>query len=93
MLGDHLEWPDAPCCGYPGGCVCPQMERALRAWSGGYLDRPMNAVQREFCLEEIERGTEYGYHRAEYESLPDADVARATLEVWVEYCRDKGLMD
>lgn len=88
-----ITWPTAPCCApdYPGGCVCPPAEMALRGWSDRRDGMPaMTADQREWCLNEI--GQVEGYQRAEYESCDDADLARGVLDAWTDYCRDKGLM-
>lgn len=85
-------WPDAPCCrpDYPA-CACLPMERALRSWkNGGSSLPPMTAEQREACLAEIARVE--GYRRSDYEAASDVDLARGTLDAWVDYCRDKGLI-
>jgi hypothetical protein len=50
----------------------------------------MTADQREYCLTEI--GGVEGYNRNEHEQLADADLARATLSAWADFCRDKGLI-
>lgn len=85
-----LRWPDAQCCwpGYPG-CQCPPAERALRAWMNGATLPAMTAEQREFCLSEIEQVE--GHRRDEHVSDSDADLSRATIDAWTDYCRDKGL--
>ena len=92
-IGNALSWPDAGCCwpDYPGGCACPPMERALRAWSrNDPFVAPMTAAQREHCLSEI--ASVEGYDAAEFEGSPDDDVARGVLNAWRDYCRDKGLL-
>jgi hypothetical protein len=76
----------------PDLCVCEDGERGLRMFMDGCAPTPMTAEQREWCLREIDRGTEYGYERAAYETGEDRVLARAVIEVWVEYCRDKGLL-
>lgn len=91
----ETQWPvkNAPCCyGSYGscGCVCTDMERAVRAWSGGADMPAMTAEQRTHCLDEI--GRVEGYVRGEYESLADRDVASGVLSAWTDYCRDKGLL-
>lgn len=85
-------WPDAGCCwpDYPGGCICPPSEKALRAWKRGEITTPMNADQREFCLTEI--GQVEGYTRADHAEDNDADLASAVLDAWTDYARDKGLI-
>lgn len=86
------EWPEAPCCwpDHPGGCQCPPMERALRAWMDGKEMPAMTPKQREACLEEIRQVEGYDYK--EHESETDAELSNTTLSAWTDYCRDKGLM-
>lgn len=66
------------------GCICGLTERALRA--GG----PFTADQRNWCLDEI--ASVEGHTRADHEGDTDADLGRAVLDAWVDYCRDKGMM-
>lgn len=86
------EWPKAPCCtGRPDeDCLCPTNERALRGWMDGHLSMPMTNEQREYCLQEI--ASVEGYDASEYRDDTDADLARATIGAWIDYCRDKGLL-
>ena len=86
------QWPDAPCCwpDYPGGCICPPMEKALRAWKAGRYIAKMTPEQREACLTEIDKVE--GYRRAEHETESDGDLANTVLSAWVDYCRDKGMI-
>lgn len=81
-----------PCFGDPAECMCTPNEAGLRLYIAGKGPAPMTPEQRKWCLSEIDRGTEYGYRREDYEAAPDAETAKAVLEVWVEYCRDKGLL-
>lgn len=90
---ESINWPIAPCCSPGnGGCACAPMERALRAWSGGYEGIPaMTAEQRNACLDEI--GQVEGWIRSEHADLSDGDLARNVLSAWMDFCRDKGLID
>ena len=72
------------------GCICPRMERALRAWRAKADMPPMTAEQRECCLEEI--GSVEGFDRADHEDEDDDLLACTTIGAWIDYCRDKGLM-
>lgn len=85
-------WPTSGCCSpdYHGGCVCSPEERALRAYAAGGQLPPMTLDQREYCLREIDRVE--GYRRSDVEPSNDADLARTTLDAWLDYCRDKGLL-
>lgn len=74
-------------------CICPQEERALRAYSHQGPDStlpPMSETQRHWCLDEI--GQVEGFERQEYEKAADHQLARGVLDAWVSYCRDKGLL-
>lgn len=88
-----ISWPNAPCCtpGREHHCVCPDMERALRAWKGGDDMPSMTQEQRAACLDEIEQVE--GWRRSDHEHLSDKDLASDVLSAWLDYCRDKGLMD
>lgn len=66
------------------GCACGLTERALRAGAA------LTAEQREWCLHEI--GSIEGHTREDHEGSNDADLCRAVLSAWTDYCRDKGLM-
>lgn len=81
--------PDGECvCNYPGGCICPDAERALRAIQRG--DYELTDAAREWCLAEIDKVE--GYARAQYEDVADRHVAGGVLDAWTDYCRDKGLL-
>lgn len=86
------EFPTYPCACYLGedGCICQSEERALRHIAAGNTAEPMTAEQREWCKREIV--SVEGYAEKDAEGA-DADVARTVLHAWVDYCRDKGLMD
>lgn len=71
-------------------CICSDVECAIRAWANGNMSIPMNAIQRNYCLNEID--SVEGYSRKEYETATDRQVANAVLSAWVDYCRDKGLL-
>lgn len=90
MFADAISWPAARCCMGDDGCVCPDMERALRGWVRGDSIPPMTPEQREACLSEI--GKVEGYSRAEHEAENDSHLAQTTLSAWADYCRDKGLI-
>lgn len=90
-----VDWPYPPprwCCSGGAGveCVCPPMERALRAWSSGAMMPPMSKEERERCLEEI--GRVEGWDRGEHEADTDAELARNVLSAWTDYCRDQGMI-
>lgn len=80
--------PEECICRYPGGCACPDGERALRAIMRG--DYELTADAREWCLDQI--GQVEGFERGAYEDMADRDVARGVLDAWQDYCRDKGLL-
>ena len=91
MIGEHLTWPVPPCCGWPGKCGCPPMERALRGWARSDTAMPaMTAEQRQFCLDEIKQVE--GYDVADWQDGSDHAVAATVLSAWLDYCRDKGLL-
>lgn len=72
-------------------CLCAQAggaERVLRYVME--VDGRLSPGQREWCLSEID-GIE-GFKRADYEKSSDADVARTTIDAWLDYCRDKGML-
>lgn len=72
-------------------CVCPTNEKALRAYSGQNSAIPaMTTEQRAWCLGEI--GSVEGYDRSDYTLAPDSELARAVLDAWTDYCRDKGML-
>jgi hypothetical protein len=91
------EMPDVPNCNtcicYPNmgieGCMCGKTERALRMWSGGNT-KEMTGEQREWCMQEID--SVEGHDRISRAHDTDAELARAVLTVWQDYCRDKGLL-
>lgn len=88
--------PDFPafrqCNAYRGRreCVCPEEERALRAFAYGDANMAMTDRQREWCLKEI--GAVEGYRQADHENDSDSNLARIVLEAWQDYCRDKGVL-
>jgi hypothetical protein len=86
-----IQWPavNCQCVVYPENCICSPCEMALRAWGGGFT-QPMTPDQREFCLSEID--SVEGFRREDHESDTDQQLARATLDAWLDYCRDKGLL-
>lgn len=86
----EIQWSEPACCMGPDGCVCGDMERALRGWIGGYAERPMTDAERQACLDEI--GQVEGWKAEDHINDSDADLARSVLSVWTEYCRDKGLL-
>ena len=75
-----------------GGCVCPSVERALRAFMERRPGTPaaMTPDQRAWCLAEI--GSVEGYVRADYEDVADSALARGVLNAWTDYARDKGAL-
>jgi hypothetical protein len=87
-----MNWPveNAPCCYGTEGCVCTDMEQALRAWAGAAPMPPMTPEQREDCLDVI--GGVEGFVRADFANESDETVAKGVLEAWTEYARDKGCL-
>lgn len=49
---------------------------------------PMNAAQREWCLQQIELVE--GYRRQDYVALDSRDLAKGVLDAWTENARDMG---
>jgi hypothetical protein len=90
----HLDknWPEAFCSCFADGqpCVCPPMERALRAWKLGATMPAMTPEQRSACLGEI--SSIEGYDRAEHEDDTDRELAHNTLCAWTDYARDQGMI-
>lgn len=72
-------------------CACAKAggaERVLRFVMAA--DGRLSSGQRDWCLSEIDQIE--GWKRADHEKDSDADLARATIDAWTDYCRDKGLM-
>jgi len=72
-------------------CPCSQAggaERVLRFVMA--VDGRLDAQQREYCLAEIDKVE--GHSRKDFEGASDADIARGTIEAWMDYCHDKGLL-
>ncbi len=68
-----------PCGEEPGYCACNPEERVLRCVMRGVNEVPaLEAQQREECLKEI--GAVEGYDRADYETVPDATLAKGVLD-------------
>lgn len=76
------------CFGDPDECVCSNMEKGLRVVTRGQAT--MTPEQREWCLREIDRVE--GYTRADYEAYDDATIARGVFSSWIDFARDKGLI-
>lgn len=80
------------CEGEPNpSCLCAQAggaEKVLRYVMS--VEGKLSPAQREWCLSEID-GVE-GFKRADYDGASDADVARGTIDAWLDYCRDKGIL-
>jgi hypothetical protein len=72
------------------GCACGDSERVLRFITGQAHDIIFTDAQREWCLSEI--ASVEGYRREDYAGEPTDNLARAVLEAWTDYCRDKGLI-
>ena len=93
---EPTDWPDFACQCFavdvPMHCMCPDSERALRGYMNGRAGPPMTDHQRAWCAKEI--ASIEGYGKAEdYADTPDGDLARTVLEAWVDYARDKGLIE
>lgn len=74
-----------------GMCLCAQpngAEKVLRFVMN--VDGHLTPEQREYCLSEINQVE--GHSRADHEKDSDTDLARATIDAWADYCRDKGLL-
>jgi hypothetical protein len=79
------------CCSGGCACICPEQERALRAYASRFPAPPeMTADQRKWCLAEI--GSVEGWRREDNVADTDPVLARAVLDAWTDYCRDKGLL-
>lgn len=88
---DPLAPNDCVCYGPAAdGCLCPDTERALRAYIAGRPMPPMTPEQREWCYREIERVE--GFDRTGYVRATDANLAAGVLDAWTAYCHDKGLL-
>lgn len=72
-------------CDDPDFCDCGAEERFLRV--GG----PFTAEQREWCLAEI--AAVEGHCREHHVADDDSQLGRSVLHAWIDYCRDKGMMD
>jgi hypothetical protein len=77
------------CRGSIEDCGCSDGEMALRHYARSYTMPPMTVEQREWCIRQIDRVE--GFEGANYERATDSELGGAVLEVWLEYCRDKGL--
>lgn len=66
------------------GCCCGDSERALRAG----VD--LTDAQREWCRSEVAKVE--GFSAADCDGLDDAALGKLVIEVWTEFCRDKGLL-
>lgn len=91
MLADPMPAPlpalPCQCLGHAAvvdGCVCPPTERMLRS------GLPLTPAQRTWCLDQI--NSVEGYRRDDYLGCTDAQLAKAVLTAWSDYCRDKGLL-
>lgn len=101
-LGAALAWPTVTVCqcfslaeATRDGCVCPDIERVMRAWSRGVASMPaMTEEQRAWCLSEIRAAGDATSQPDDDDltSWSDKDYAHSTLIAWQDYCRDKGLI-
>ncbi|OHD28241.1 MAG: hypothetical protein A2Y38_25290 [Spirochaetes bacterium GWB1_59_5] len=71
---------------------CVNDEAVLRSYDRCGDTRPpaMNVHQREWCLQEINEVE--GWNRDDYEAVPDQELARAVVQAWGDYARDKGVV-
>lgn len=96
-----FEASSVPCtcegfCDKPDGspsdhCLCARAggaERVLRFVME--TDGRLAPAQREWCLAEID--SIEGFRRQDYEASTDAEIASATIDAWIDYCRDKGML-
>lgn len=79
-----------PCSASDEQCICPRDERVLRAYIAQESIRPMEPIEREWCLQEID--SVEGYDRSDFEGECDGGLARGVLNAWSDFCRDKGLL-
>ena len=79
--------PEVGCvmCDDPDFCDCGAEEKLLRR--GG----PFTPEQREWCLSEI--NAVEGHRREDHEADDDRELGRYVLLAWIDYCRDKGIMN
>jgi len=82
---------ECPCYDDPVSCGCLAEEAVLRCYAARYPRTALSPAQRLECIEDAVR-CEEGSHAADFAGLSDQDLARATLQAWVTYCRDKGLL-
>lgn len=54
------------------------------------VDGNLTPEQREFCLREIDKVE--GHSRVDHEADSAPELAHATIDAWIDYCRDKGLL-
>lgn len=90
-----LNWPKVGkfCCvgdQFINTCCCGTTERVLRAYVAGKVLLPMTGDQRTWCLNQI--GQVEGHTVSEYAHDDDATLAKAVLDCWAEYARDKRLL-
>ena len=82
-----------PCCSnYTNdNCLCAAVDGAERVLRHViHTKGDLTQAQRDYCRQEI--GSIEGYTESDCDGLNDADLARLTLNAWVDYCRDKGLL-
>ena len=82
---------ECPCYGDPMACVCQADEAVLRCYATRYPRTALSPTQRLECIADAVRCDE-GTSAQDFTSLSDQDLARATLQAWVTYCRDTGLL-
>jgi hypothetical protein len=86
---DHHRGLSCVCFGDPDECGCPDGEVAVRHYAKGLPMPPMTPQQQCWCLREI--GSVEGFRGSDYLTSSDQGLAKALLEAWLEYARDKGL--
>ena len=68
-------------------CICGPTERMLRRWSNDRPGPKMTPAQRAWCKDQVQ-GIECGDWPGN--DATDGEIARAVLDAWRTYARDKG---
>ena len=88
VLDDWCCLPENAACAVE--CCCGVTERVLCAYIAGACAVAMTTKQRDWCLNQI--GQVEGRVMSEYAFDTDVELARAVLDAWADYARDKGIL-
>lgn len=81
---DHHAATVRCCQGYAADyCICPDLERVVRAVIYRGHEITLSAEEREYVLEEID--TFEGESRAEHETDTDRQLLQALISAWSDY--------